>query len=187
MPPIEEVYMATQDTSIIQTFYSGEPGDKLAVARRLLVELADLPALPSFHDELEQLHNHCQTLDAHMQAMDLGRLCTQCAARPGGGCCSAYMADNTDAIQLLINLLLGATVTEQADSGENCCFLGPRGCCFPVKPIFCLNYNCTHILDQAKPEQLHTLYRRVAAVLSQQTRIESLLLEELRQRHRSAA
>lgn len=176
--------MATQDTPFIQTYYSGEPAEKLAVARRLFDELADLSASPAFMDELEALRRHSQALSAHMQAMDLGRLCSQCAARPDGGCCSAYMAGNTDAIQMLINLLLGMTVSAQPDSGENCCFLGPQGCCFPVKPIFCLNYNCTHILESAEPEQLHTLYRLAAAVLSQQTRVEFLLHERLRRHGR---
>lgn len=176
--------MATQDTPFIQTYYSGEPGEKLAVAQRLFGELTDLSTSPVFMDELEQMRRHSQALSAHMQAMDLGRLCSQCASRPDGGCCSAFMAGNTDAIQMLINLLLGATVTEHPDSGENCCFLGPRGCCFPVKPIFCLNYNCTHILESAGSDQLHTLYRLAAAVLSQQTRVEFLLHEELRRRGR---
>ena len=178
--------MATQDTLFIQTFYDGEPGEKLAVARRLFDELTDLSTSPVFMDQLEEIRRHSQSLNAHMQAMDLGRLCSQCASRPGGGCCSAFMAGNTDAIQVLINLLLGATVTAHPDNGENCCFLGPQGCCFPVKPIFCLNYNCTHILEFAEPEQLHTLYRLAAAVLSQQTRIEFLLHEELRRRGRKA-
>lgn len=178
--------MATHDTLIIQTFYNGEPGEKLGVARQLFDELTDLSTSPVFMDQLEEMRRHSQALSAHMQAMDLGRLCSQCAARPDGGCCSAFMASNTDAIQMLINLFLGATVTEHPDSGENCCFLGPRGCCFPVKPIFCLNYNCTHILESAEPEQLHTLYRLAAAVLSQQTRIEFLLHEELRRRGRKA-
>ena len=114
--------------------------------------------------------------------MDLGRLCGGCAARPGGGCCSAYMADNTDSLQMLINLLLGVKVAQQQESGENCCFLGVQGCLFLVKPIFCLNYNCTHILDSAEPANLEVLYHRAAAVLSQQTKIEGLLIEALRNR-----
>ena len=117
-----------------------------------------------------------------MRTMDLGQLCGRCAARPGGGCCSAYMADNTDSIQMLINLLLGVRIAQQQDSGENCCFLGAQGCLFLIKPIFCLNYNCSHILESAKPGSLENLYQRAAAVLSQQTKIEELLLEKLRNR-----
>ena len=173
--------MATQDAQFVQIFYSGSPAEKLAAARTLLAELADrLTASKLFTEELELLRSHAQTLNEHMRAMDLGWLCGGCAARPGGGCCGAYMAGNTDAVQMLINLLLGVSVAQQPDCGENCCFLGPQGCLFLVKPIFCLNYNCSHILDSAEPESLDMLYQRAAAVLNQQTRIEFLLLEEMR-------
>lgn len=173
--------MATQDAQFMQTFYSGSPAEKLAAARTLFAGLANrLTASELFTEELELLRRHAQTLNRHMRAMDLGQLCGGCAARPGGGCCGAYMAGNTDAIQMLINLLLGVSVAQQPDCGENCCFLGSQGCLFLVKPIFCLNYNCSHILDSAEPESLDMLYQRVAAVLNQQTRIEFLLLEELR-------
>ena len=173
--------MATQDAQFVQTFYSGSPAEKLAAARPLFAELAgQLTASAQLTEALELLRSHTQALNRHMEAMDLGRLCGGCAANPGGGCCSAYMADNTDAILMLINLLLGVSVAQQPDCGENCCFLGPQGCLFLVKPIFCLNYNCSHILDSAEPESLAMLYQRAAAVLSQQTAIESLLLAELR-------
>jgi len=173
--------MATQDAQFVQIFYSGSPAEKLAAARTLLAELADrLTASKLFTEELELLRSHTQALNRHMQAMDLGRLCGGCAANPDGGCCGAYMAGNTDAIQILINLLLGVSVAQQPDCGENCCFLGPQGCLFLVKPIFCLNYNCTHILDSAEPKSLDRLYQRAASVLNQQTRIEFRLLEELR-------
>jgi len=177
--------MTNPDARFVQTFYSGDPAEKLAAARNLFAGLASrLMAAPAFVDALEQLRHSGQALNSHMQAMDLGRLCTRCAASPGGGCCSAFMADNTDALQILINLLLGVTVEQQPDNGESCCFLGPQGCLFPVKPIFCLNYNCTHILASAEPESLQTLYQRAAAVLSRQTGIEALLLEELRCREK---
>lgn len=171
-----------QDAQFMQTFYSGSPAEKLAMARTLFAELADrLAASGLLTEALDLLRSHTQALNRHMEAMHLGRLCGGCAARPGGGCCSAYMAGNTDAIQILINLLLGVGVAQQPDCGENCCFLGPQGCLFLVKPIFCLNYNCSHILDSAEPESLAMLYQRAAAVLRQQTAIESLLLAELRQ------
>lgn len=173
--------MATQDAQFVQTFYSGSPAEKLAEARTLFAELAGrLTASGLLTEELELLRSHTQALNLHMRTMDLGRLCGNCAATPGGGCCSAYMAGNTDAIQILINLLLGISVPQQPDCAENCCFLGPQGCLFLVKPIFCLNYNCTHIIDSAEPKSLDRLYQRAASVLNQQTRIEFLLLEELR-------
>jgi hypothetical protein len=175
--------MATQDAHFVQTYYSGIPAERLIEARALFAALADrLTASLTFQGELDQLRWHSQVLNEQMRTMDLGQLCCRCAARPGGGCCSAYMADNTDSIQMLINLLLGVNVTQQQDSGGNCCFLGALGCLFLIKPIFCLNYNCSHILDSGEPVHLKTLYQRAAAVLSQQTKIEGILIEILRNR-----
>jgi len=175
--------MATQDAHFMQTYYSGTPAEKLTEARTLFAELANqLTASLPFQGELDQLRRDTQALNEHMQTMDLGQLCSGCAARPGGGCCSAYMANNTDSLQMLINLLLGVKVAQQQESGENCRFLGAQGCLFLVKPIFCLNYNCTHILDSAEPVNLEALYHRAAAVLSQQTKLEGVLLEVLRNR-----
>jgi hypothetical protein len=173
--------MATQNTRFMQSYYSGAPAEKLAAARTLFAGLADqLRALPQLQEELGRLRLLTHMLNEQMRAMEMGQRCGRCAARPGGGCCSALMADNTDSLQLLINLLLDVSVTRQPNSGENCCFLGAQGCVFLVKPIFCLNYHCTHIVDSADPEHLDILYQRVAAVLSRQTRIETLLLDALR-------
>jgi hypothetical protein len=175
--------MAIQDTHFMQTYYSGTPAEKLTEARTLFAQLADrLTASLTFQRELDQLRRHSQALNQHMRTMNLGQLCSGCAARPGGGCCSAYMANNTDSLQMLINLLLGVEVAQQQESGGNCRFLGAQGCLFLVKPIFCLNYNCTHILDSAEPKNLEVLYPLAAAVLSQQTKIEEVLLEALRNR-----
>jgi hypothetical protein len=175
--------MATQDAHFVQTYYSGTPAEKLAEARTLFAEYVErLLASPLLRAELDQLRRHARALSEHMRIMDLGQFCGRCAARPGGGCCSASMADNTDSIQMLINLLLGVSTARQRDSGEYCCFLGAQGCLFLIKPIFCLNYNCSHILEGAKPGRLANLYQRAAAVLSQQTKIEELLLEKLRNR-----
>lgn len=174
--------MAERTARLLHALYEGGPADKLAQAHALHATLAArLAAAPRFARELALLRAHLDALDAQMRAMELGRLCSRCAARPGGGCCGAIMADNTDAVQILINLLLGVPVTLQPDSGPNCCFLGALGCLFAAKPIFCLNYNCTHILQSASAEHLERLYRHAAAALGQQTGIERLLLDLLRE------
>ncbi|MCL2457946.1 MAG: hypothetical protein FWF31_03695 [Desulfobulbus sp.] len=177
--------MIIANSQLMRTLYEGRPADKLATAEALHGELAPCPGdLPLLTGELGRLRLECQALAGQMEDMQLGRLCSHCATRPGGGCCSAFMADNTDALQILINLLLGVPVAVQPESGENCCFLGPTGCLFPAKPIFCLNYNCTHILTGADPADLSVLYLRAASVLSRQTRIEGMLLDMVRDRAR---
>ena len=177
--------MTTPSSFFVSTYYSGTVADKLTRARELYEGQASrLNASPLFQGELARLRHHALALGNHMQSMDLGRLCSHCAARPDGGCCSAFMADNTDSMLFLINLLLGVTVEQRHRVDENCCFLGPHGCFFLVKPIFCLNYNCKHILENGAAEQLCELDRLAGAVLSQQTQVENLLLGALRH-HRS--
>lgn len=173
--------MAIDDNHLLHLLYSGEPAEKLAVACRLHTELHDRMAqIPGLAQALTEVHRQANALSDHMQAMGLGQLCIRCAASPIGGCCSDTMAGNTDVIQILLNLLLGVAVEFRADSGENCGFLGPRGCLFPLKPIFCLNYNCSHILKGAESEALALLYQQANAVLNRQTAIETMLLNELR-------
>ncbi|MCL1981250.1 MAG: hypothetical protein FWG62_09290 [Proteobacteria bacterium] len=175
--------MTIANSRLMRTLYEGPPAEKLARAKTLHAQLTlTLGEMSSLVDELGRLRLSCQTLAGQMEAMELGLLCSHCAARPGGGCCSAFMADNTDVLQILINLLLDAPVAMRPASEEDCCFLGPTGCLFPAKPIFCLNYNCTHILTHADPADLILLEQRAAAVLSRQTRIEGMLLDAVRNR-----
>jgi hypothetical protein len=173
--------MTTPSAFFVSTYYSGTVAEKLTQARELYERQASrLTASSLVQSELGLLHHHARVLDSHMQSMDLGRLCSCCAARPDGGCCSAFMADNTDSLLILINLLLGVTVKQRPQVDENCCFLGAHGCFFLVKPIFCLNYNCKHILENSAADHINDLYRLAAAVLSQQTQVENLLLDVLR-------
>ena len=176
------------DAVLMRTLYEGDPNDRLAAARVLLARGRSWWLTEAgLAEPIEQLRRDALALDEHMAAMELGRLCGQCAARPGGGCCSAYMAGNTDAIQMLINLLLGIEPTPRDNDGEECRFLGERGCLFVIKPIFCLNYLCTHITDTATAENLHALHRLSAAVLGGQTRIESMVLDLLRRQETRTA
>lgn len=174
--------MALFTSPRFQLCYHGTPAEKLAQARLLQKDLGEhLQADAAFTSELAQLRHRCQALADQMQAMAMGALCTACATRADGGCCSAYMVGNTDSLQILINLLLGQSVHMRTPADSECCFLGPTGCPFMAKPIFCLNYNCHHILTGSEPADLALLEQRAAAVLSQQTHIESLLLDRLRQ------
>ncbi|GEM_PF-313211 len=172
--------MTLLNTLFLSSLYDGSPDEKLIIARRLQAIFDDqLPLMSQSASALTTVHPHVMALEQHMQAMGLGQLCSRCAAGAGGGCCSAYMADNCDVIQILLNLLMGIPVTFDHQSTENCGFLGPYGCQFRLKPIFCLNYNCTHILRGVSPQSLALLYQLANTVLRQQAIIEDLLLTEL--------
>ena len=173
--------MTTRAAWLVQHFYSGTPADKLAAAHRLHAVFAARPEDAPLATALAELREQADALAAHMRSLDFGTLCAACASRPDGGCCSAYMADNVDAVLLLINLLLGGDVRPVGTDPAGCRFLGERGCVFLIKPIFCLNYNCRAILDTTPTAGLAELFHRAAAVLSQQTRVEELLLAHLEQ------
>ena len=173
--------MTTRAAWLVQHFYNGTPADKLASARRLHAVFAARPEETALAAALAELRKHAEALAAHMRRLDFGTLCSACASRTDGGCCSAYMADNVDAVLLLINLLLGGDVRPVGTDPAGCRFLGERGCVLLIKPIFCLNYNCRAILDTTPAAGLAELFRRAAAVLGQQTRVEELLLARLDQ------
>ena len=173
--------MTTRAALLLERLYSGTPADKLAAAHRLHAVFAARPEDAPLATALAELREQADALAAHMRSLDFGTLCAACASRPDGGCCSAYMADNVDAVLLLTNLLLGCDVRPVGSDPAGCRFLGERGCVFLIKPIFCLNYNCRAILDTTPAAGLAELFHRAAAVLSQQTRVEELLLARLEQ------
>ncbi|HHB75558.1 MAG TPA: hypothetical protein ENK84_03315 [Desulfobulbus sp.] len=169
--------MTTQAAKDLATYYSGSVEDKLRLARQLYHRNGQrFLQNREITDTLESLRRKAADLDNHMETMGMGARCSACGARVGGGCCSSYMAGNTDAVVLLINLLLGISINP-VDNGEECCYLGPRGCIFTIKPIFCLNYNCSHIQQAASKKELKTLGMRSGALLSEQIGLEKLLLQ----------
>jgi hypothetical protein len=163
------------------TWYDGSPAEKLSQAQTLFDRLGREGLIDALlTGEIDLLRADCQRLAAQMEVMALGRLCSRCATQPGGGCCSAYMAGNTDSLLILINLLLEIKIHQRQPPDADCCFVGPSGCLFMAKPIFCLNYNCSHIQNGTDSATLACLEQYAAAVLSRQTRIETLLLDRLR-------
>ncbi len=169
--------MTTQAARNLTNYYSGSIEQKLSVARQLYQEHGRrFLQNRAITDALEALKRKAADLDEQMSAMGMGVRCSACAAEVNGGCCSSYMAGNTDAVVLLINLLLGITI-KPVDNREECCYLGKMGCIFTIKPIFCLNYNCSHIRQAATTEEIKTLEIQTGALLSEQIGLETLLLK----------
>jgi len=170
----------SQGANQLELYFSGSVAEKLAVARQCFQRHSEtLLRDEGIITALERLQECGEALRAQMEAMEMGQLCSACAAREKGGCCSSYMAGNSDAILLLINLLQGQTIEILDKDTDECCFLGPRGCTLQTKPIFCLNYNCSHIREKATPEQMEELEKRAAALLSAQTALETEILQSL--------
>lgn len=165
-------------SEIYTQFYSGDVVVKLAVARELHSRFGrDLLHHPGIRTQLTAVQADERALQEQMAAMEMGATCTQCASRPGGGCCSRYMAGENDVPQLLMNLLAGVEVAIQQDGDKECCFLGPTGCVLALKPMFCLNYNCVHIKEKAESESLRLLEQRTGVLLTRQAVLEQLLLD----------
>lgn len=125
---------------------------------------------------LDELKEGADQLKSQMTRMGMGEFCGQCAAEVGGGCCSLYMADEVDGIQMLINLLIGGQVGQVRNDGVECCFLSEEGCIFICKPMFCLNYNCKRIHDTASVADLNRLEELTGQLLGKQHEVEQHIL-----------
>jgi hypothetical protein len=119
---------------IINSCYCGDGGEKLRRAEALALEFGNALSLDErIKEQLVIVKDAVLALDTHMVAMEMGKTCTVCAAKPEGGCCSAYMGhENNDALLLLMNLLADVHVKLVRDDDIECCFLAETGCivCF---------------------------------------------------------
>ncbi|PID72805.1 MAG: hypothetical protein CSB34_00395 [Desulfobulbus propionicus] len=164
----------------LEDLYQGSVASRLEIAQRVVNEVGpQLKTDDGFNCEFALLKQYADDLNAHMTHMDMGSLCAKCAATPSGGCCSLYMSNETDALQLAMNMLAGIEVRFVRDDGEQCCFLGEKGCLFLFKPMFCLNYNCRHIVDAASPEELGQLESLAGKLLGKQYQVEQYLLGQV--------
>ncbi len=163
----------------LDRFFSGSVDDKITEMNSLYASYGkEMLADRTVTDALALIKVYTAELSDQMLTMKLDELCSSCAGQADGGCCSSYMEANSDVMQLLINRLQGDTVCRQ-DSGrgsEECCFLGTRGCILPVKPMFCLNYNCSKIHTLASKEEILLLEQLAGRLLTKQTELETILL-----------
>ena len=165
----------------LDRFFSGETDEKITTMEELYALHHEVLLQDNIiTDSLALIKEYCRILARQMLAMHLDQLCTACAGQKGGGCCSSYMEANSDVILLLINRLQGVAVCRQHEQTEECCFLGSRGCILPVKPIFCLNYNCIHIHNRSNKTEISTLEHLTGRLLTEQTRLEALLLRKIK-------
>ncbi len=173
--------MKTTAARHLDLYFSGTVEDKLTTGRQLYsLHGSALLGQEDIVGTLNRLRQCQAMLTSRMATMDMGRRCSACAAKPSGGCCSSYMAANTDAVLLLINLLIGSEVSIQHNNDIECCFLGSKGCTLVIKPIFCLNYNCSHIKNAASTAQMALLEQTAAALLGEQTLLETTLLQRIK-------
>ncbi len=166
---------------IISVCYCGDGKGKLEKAESFAEEYGfKLLQQKNVQDQLGIVKEAVEALDEQMTAMEMGKTCSQCAAKPDGGCCSAYMGnENNDALQLLMNILAGVKVKLVRDDGVECCFLGERGCLLLFKPIFCLNYLCGRIREESDKDKLSLLEQKTGALLTAQSTLEQIIIRFL--------
>ena len=163
----------------INDLYGSDCQNKFSIAQGLYLTLGVRIENEPISHSLARLQSLAADLAGQMAAMDFGRVCTQCAAKPNGGCCSRAIADENDAIQLLMNLLAGVPVALCRDNRHECTFLGATGCTLSFKPIFCLNYDCLAIKECAHGDGADRYDSLRGSLLQEQWRLEQLLLESL--------
>jgi len=163
-----------------ELLYFGDVSFKIESAHRLHRELgARLRADEQIRTNLDRLIHLEQEVGEAMRSMGMYELCAECGSQPPGGCCSAMMAGETDAMLLLINLCAGLEASPMRDDDHECRFLGAAGCSLKFKPFVCLNYLCRRIQSQSSSEQLARLQSATSEFLSQLLVVEELIQGQL--------
>ncbi len=166
--------------ALLDRIYQGSVASRLQFARQLHGEWGrQLTSVHDFFCTFLEMKERAEALARHMREMDMGRLCVRCSTSESGGCCSLYMAGETDAVQLLLNMLAGVTVDFVRGDGRECCFLGENGCIFMFKPMFCLNYNCHAIRTTASEKHMGELERLAGELLGKQYEAEQLIISRI--------
>lgn len=162
---------------ILGRIFSGTVESKLLHAEKLYKQLHLLLMNDvKFINYIKDLQTDAAHLTRHMEKMAMAKSCNHCSTSKNGGCCSLAMANETDAIQLLINKLTETKVEKVRDDGRECSYLAEHGCIFKFKPMFCLNYNCGRIMDAASSSELNILGRLTGNILRQQYAVENYIL-----------
>lgn len=164
----------------LHNLYHSSFKTKLDLAHQLFGEYGKiLLSLPLVRANIAVLEQLAQRLRHHMSALNVAPLCAACAGKPGGGCCSLYMADENDAVLFLINLLAGVPVAIQKDDDFECYLLGALGCTLRFKPMFCLNYNCLAIKNHPDTALYSSYLALSGQLLQRQWQLETIILAEL--------
>jgi len=168
----------------LRDLYAADVGRKIAVGHELYEAVGALlePNGPEMQS-LAKILVLAENLRQVMGRMRIFDLCRVCGGQPRGGCCSAEMANETDAVLLLMNLLAGQRVAAQRADGFECCLLGAAGCSLLFKPMFCLNYNCVKIKAGADSAEMQQLERAAGKLLQEQYILEQLVLGYLKKAH----
>ncbi len=159
--------------------YFGDCQNKVDIARAIFKELGEDLFSEKICLSLQQMKDSHKKLICQMERVDFTYFCSRCAVSDGGGCCSLYMADENEVLQLLMNLMVGINIDFQRIDGSECYFLSDKGCVLSFKPMFCLNYDCLAVKQCEDQDAFNDYENACADLLKEQWQLEQLLLEKL--------
>jgi hypothetical protein len=159
--------------------YFADCKEKIALANKIYRTLGEDLFSDRIQQSLQLLKYLEQNLAVQMKRVDFAHFCSRCAVKSGGGCCSLYMADENEALQLLMNVMAGVAIDTCRDDGIECYFLAEKGCSLLFKPMFCLNYDCAAVKGCDAQEAYSGYEVSRGNLLREQWRLEQLLLERL--------
>lgn len=164
----------------VESLYFGDVRFKMENAHRLHRDFgARLGADSEIRRSLKRLVHLEEAVAEAMRSMGMFELCAECGGQPTGGCCGASMANETDSMLLLINLIAGFEVSRRREDDHECCFLGPEGCSLKFKPFLCLNYLCRKVCIDRTAEELAGLRSATSELLGQLLVVEELVRQRL--------
>jgi hypothetical protein len=92
-----------------------------------------------------------------MDDLGLSDICRRCDEEEGGSCCGAGIENKYTPSLLLINLLLGKSLSEKRLGPSDCFFLSEKGCDLTFRQVLCVNYLCRKIQETLPHDRLTRL------------------------------
>jgi hypothetical protein len=162
-----------------------KPDVKLAKEIEKALRLKDLLGSACLDDPessrlLRDLRGLIHRTDSIMLQSGAATACAACAAGGKGSCCFREMGESYGAMDLFVNLLLGASLPERTDFPGSCHFVGGKGCKLPSRQSFCLNYFCPELKNSLGEETIRNIQRQVGEQLFAAFELERALARRIR-------
>jgi hypothetical protein len=105
---------------------------------------------------LEQLEQDLESSRQTMADLEIVASCRHCDEEEGKSCCAQGRGfeEKYDPYLLLMNLVLGASLTAHHARPDGCYFLTRTGCCLRVRLFLCVDFLCPAILNRLSHEEL---------------------------------
>ncbi len=96
---------------------------------------------------LGKLDLHIEATQKAMVMAGIVKECADCALNGEGTCCGVRTGYKCGSVLLLINLLLGRTLSSVPADTHLCYFLTKHGCALKARPVICVNFVCQRLRD----------------------------------------